>query len=118
MMKETTEKSKGKSYLPFLAIVAVVAIVAIVVLVMNYGKGSSAVVVDEEGNVVGEAWSKSNLTTEPAFSSPSRLMTLTTDREKCLYGCLTGGGCRPDSGKIDIFTCDGGLVSRCLSQCK
>ena len=30
-MKETTEKSKGNSYLPFLAIVAVVAIVAIVI---------------------------------------------------------------------------------------
>jgi len=36
-MKETTEKSKGNTYLPFLAIVVIVAIVGIVVLVMNKG---------------------------------------------------------------------------------
>ena len=38
---------------PFLAIVAIVAIVAVVMLVMNFN--NSALVVDEEGNVVGEA---------------------------------------------------------------
>ena len=55
---EKHSESKNKSYLPFLAIVAIIAIVAVVVLVMNMKKESSSPVVDEEGNFVGEAYTR------------------------------------------------------------
>ena len=80
---------------PFLAIVAIVAIVAVVVLVMNFK--SSALVVDKEGNVIGEAYSlMKKLPNSAGISTNAKL-------EKC----------PEDSSK----TCCNGTINQCRTLC-
>ncbi|MBS3123028.1 hypothetical protein J4437_00170 [Candidatus Woesearchaeota archaeon] len=59
-MKDEQRSTKRCNSWPYLAIVGIVAIVAIVILVMNFSGNSSSIsddvlVVDEQGNLVGEA---------------------------------------------------------------
>lgn len=63
-MKKKSKNQKSL-YSPYLIIVAVVAIVAIVILVMNYSNTTETIseestveIIDEEGNLVGEATGK------------------------------------------------------------
>jgi hypothetical protein len=51
------KKKEMKNNLPYFSLVAIVAIVAIVVLILQMGNsGQTPVVVDEEGNIAGEAF--------------------------------------------------------------
>ncbi|MBI2151395.1 hypothetical protein HYU21_01565 [Candidatus Woesearchaeota archaeon] len=95
-----------KNTWPYLAIVGIVAIVAAVVLVMNFGGNDnedSALVVDEEGNLAGEAGKlilgdkatpgiKKLLFGRPRIASGAEC--------SCTWVC--------DNGEIDSCACDTG----------
>ena len=72
-MAEHKSQSSSHSSFPYIAIVALVAVVAVVVLVMNFSGSDteSALVVDEEGNFVGEAFRTGISTRTPQVVSGS-----------------------------------------------
>ena len=101
---------KSKSHFPYIAIVALVAVVAVVVLVMNFNSSDTSVVVDEEGNFVGEA-ARGFRTRMLAPSSSS-----TSERGLRII-CSCDIVCKQD-GTLEACACDTGCTCPGNEFCK
>ncbi|HLC91007.1 MAG TPA: hypothetical protein VJI15_04515 [Candidatus Nanoarchaeia archaeon] len=88
---------KNHSSLPYIAIVALVAVVAVVVLVLNSNPSDTSVVVDEDGNIVGEA------------SGSFRTDINERARKQCIKSCE----CDEEGGSCDVEA-----YLSCVDKCK